>query len=195
MRFQVSQCYTEEDFAAYYRTFTKNSKRRQDRFRHLFRFYLMVSAAALAGLAGFILFYAFQMQPLVLSVPVAWLFVLVLLQSAGILLRSVLHSTDRKRVAQLWDSYPFKGEEMFASFEDNQFMLCQPYYETYYQYAAISIIQEDDSRYFLWLKNNTYVILKKSCFIDGDSAAFGPFIHQKRQDSLSSLAESQMKGM
>ena len=184
MRFQVSQCYTEEDFAAYYRTFTKNSKRRQDRFRHLFLFYLMVSAAALAGLAGFILFYAFQMQPLVLSVPVAC-----------ILLRSVLHSTDRKRVAQLWDSYPFKGEEMFASFEDNQFMLCQPYYETYYQYAAISIIQEDDSRYFLWLKNNTYVILKKSCFIDGDSAAFGPFIHQKRQDSLSSLAESQMKGM
>ena len=195
MRFQLSQRYTKEDFAAYYRAATKNSTRQADRFRHLFQCYLLIYAAVLAGLAIFEFFSSFQIPPLIFSVPAAFLLAIVLLQSAGILLRSVLHSTDQKKASQLWDSYPFKGREMFVIFEDSKFILYQPYYESHYQYAAVSIILEDDSHYFLYLQNGTYIILQKSSFEKGDSVDFGPFIRQKRQESLSSAAESQMKGM
>ena len=84
---------------------------------------------------------------------------------------------------------------MSVIFEDSKFILYQPYYESHYQYAAVSIILEDDSHYFLYLQNGTYIILQKSSFEKGDSVDFGPFIRQKRQESLSSAAESQMKGM
>ena len=109
MRFQLSQRYTKEDFAAYYRAATKNSTRQADRFRHLFQCYLLISAAVLAGLAIFEFFSSFQIPPLIFSVPAAFLLAIILLQSAGILLRSVLHSTDQKRPHNYGTATPLKA--------------------------------------------------------------------------------------
>ena len=195
MLFQVTQCYTEEDFASYYYTSSKILNKQTGRVRYFLKFSLLVSAGTLVVLAGYLLWRSLGAILLIFPVLAAIFADFILLYSAYLLLNSVLSSTAGSAARSLWTGYPQKGEQMTITFEDTEFILSLSRYENHYQYAAISIIMENDSHYFLNLINNTFIMLRKSCFIESDPSAFGPFIGKKRQQALLSAAEGQTKGL
>ena len=193
MPFQVTQCYTKEDVAAYYYAATKNSNRRTRALRHAFQFSFLISAVALVALAGWLMWWVFQQTLFLLSALAVLPALIALLYSSYVLLHSILASTEKGSIKNMWAGYSQKGGQMTITFEDAQFIMALPWYETHYQYAAIKVIMESDGHYFLSLVNNTYIILRKSCLIEGDPAVLGSFIRQKRQEALFSAEKDKGK--
>lgn len=193
MLFQVTQVYEKEDMAAYYDVASKNPNVDTEKAQGSFCFLMLYAAMALTGLAIYIVVRSLKWLLLFVPVLVAVLAAIGLLTAAYVLVSLAVSLTRKQKVEHIWANYPSKGEELTITFEETGFVQRVSYYESHFQYPAISIIMEDASHYFLVLHNHTFMILCKSSFAQGDPTAFGSFIRQKRQEALISAMEHERK--
>lgn len=193
MLFQVTQVYEKEDMAAYYDVASKNPNVDMEKAKGSFCFLMLYAAVALTGLAIYIVVRSLKWLLLFVPVLAAVLAAIGLLGAAYVLVLLAVSFTRKQKIEHIWANYPSKGEELTITFEETEFVQRVSYYESHFQYPAISVIMEDADRYFLVLRNHTFMVLRKSGVTEGDPTAFGPFIRQKRQEALISAIERKRK--
>ena len=78
-----------------------------------------------------------------------------------------------------WKSYKEKGSELDFRFSEDGFTVTVPTCSSEFSYQGIAKLYEDADYFVLILPAGTGYVLRKSSFIEGDPAAFGPWLAEK----------------
>lgn len=84
----------------------------------------------------------------------------------------------------VWKNYKEKGTELEFCFSEDGFTVTVPTCSSEFSYAGVAAIYEDAGHYVLTLPSGAGYVLRKSAFIQGDPAQFGPWLAQKTNKQL-----------
>lgn len=98
---------------------------------------------------------------------------------AAIGLSLVLQNSEWIWKKAAWKSYKEKGSELDFRFSEDGFTVTVPTCSSEFSYQGIAKLYEDADYFVLILPAGTGYVLRKSSFIEGDPAAFGPWLAEK----------------
>ncbi len=79
----------------------------------------------------------------------------------------------------VWKNYKEKGTELEFCFSEDGFTVTVLTCRSDFSYDGIAKLYEDRNSYVLILPGGTGYVLRKSSFVDGDPAIFGPWLSEK----------------